>query len=89
LNSKKIPAKIYRYHSMIRLVFTNIKVKNRAQRDFFEERNKLKIENFRFFLETKNILYPKNGLIFLSTQTTKKDINYLIKNFKIALDKFL
>tara|TARA_B100001057_G_scaffold501092_1_gene620451 strand:+ start:5412 stop:6632 length:1221 start_codon:yes stop_codon:yes gene_type:complete len=89
LNLKKIPAKIYRYHSMIRLVFTNFTVKNRTQRDFFEGRNKIKIEKFRSFLETKNILYPKNGLIFLSSQTTKKDINYIIKNFKIALAKFL
>ena len=89
LNLKKLPAKIYRYHSMIRLVFSNLKIKNRTQRDFFEERNKNKIEKFRSFLETKNILYPKNGLIFLSSQTTKKDINYIIKNFKIALEKFL
>jgi glutamate-1-semialdehyde aminotransferase len=74
---------------MIRLVFSNLKIKNRTQRDFFEERNKNKIEKFRSFLETKNILYPKNGLIFLSSQTTKKDINYIIKNFKIALEKFL
>ena len=74
---------------MLRLVFTSSIVKNRAQRDFFEKRNKKKINKFRSFLETKNILYPKNGLIFLSSQTTKKDINYIIKNFKIGLEKFL
>ena len=89
LENKKIPARIYRFQSLIRLVFTDNIVKNRVQRDFFEERNKIKIEKFRNFLETKNILYPKNGLIFLSTMTSKKNINYIIKNFKIALEKFL
>ena len=82
---KKIPTRIYRFHSLIRLVFTNESIQNRSQRDFFETRNLKKIIKFGKLLKTRNILYPKNGLIFFSSQTSMKSINNIIKNFKNSL----
>ena len=83
---KKIPAKVYRFHSLLRLVFSNNSIKNRSQRDFFESRNSKKIIKFRTILKLKKILYPKNGLIFLCSQTSTKSINYIIENFKKSLE---
>ena len=83
---KKISAKVYRFHSLLRLVFSNNSIKNRSQRDFFESRNSKKIIKFRTILKSKKILYPKNGLIFLCSQTSTKSINYIIENFKKSLE---
>lgn len=86
LIKKKIPAKIFRFESLIRLVFSDKIINNRAQRDYFEIKNIDKINKFRAFLKKKNILYPKNGLIFFSSKTSIKKINLIVKNFKKGLE---
>lgn len=82
---QKIPAKIFRFQSLLRLVFSDKIINNRAQRDYFEIKNINKINKFRDFLKSKGILYPKNGLIFFSAKTSTKNLNFIIKNFKGGL----
>jgi glutamate-1-semialdehyde aminotransferase len=86
LQQKKIPARIYRFQSLLRFVFTDKIINNRAQRDFFEIKSANKINKFKDFLKSKNILYPKNGLIFLSAKTSINNLNFIIKNFKSGLE---
>ena len=86
LKQKKLPAKIYRFQSLLRLVFSDKTINNRAQRDFFEIKNENKINKFKDFLKNKNILYPKNGLIFFSAKTSAKNVNFIIKNFKSGFE---
>ena len=86
LQQQKIPAKIFRFQSLLRLVFSDKIINTKAQRDYFEIKNVDKIHKFRVFLKRKNILYPKNGIIFLSAKTSTKNLNYIIKNFKSGLN---
>ena len=81
-------AKIYRFKSQLRIVYTDRKVVNRIQRDFFETSKLNKVNSIIYFLFKKRIYYPKNGLIFFSEQTSTKDIKYFIKNLKFAFKKF-
>ena len=82
---KKIDAQIFRFQSIIRLVFTNKKIENRSQRDFLEQKNKNKIEKFRSHLFKNKIFYPSSGIIFFSYATTYKEINKIINVFKKGL----
>ena len=86
--SNKMNLKIYRYSSILRIVYTNNKVDNRTQRDFFESKITSKIDKFKNFLFKKNIYYPSSGIIFFSDATSYKNIDYVIKNIKIAFKKY-
>jgi glutamate-1-semialdehyde 2,1-aminomutase len=86
--SKKIQARIFRFKSLLRIVFTDKKVINRPQRDFLENNKTQKIQAIRQFLFKNKIYYPRNGLIFFSYQTSITDIKNLIKILKIAFKKF-
>ena len=44
-----------------------------------EKKNRSAIDKFRKFLFKNKIYHSKNGIIFLATTTSYKDINYLIK----------
>ena len=83
-----IDANVYRFQTMLRIVFSKKMIKDRVSRDFFESKNQKKINKFKTFLFKKNILYPKNGIIFFSEANTKKHIDYFIKNISIALKNF-
>ena len=72
---------------MLRIVFSKNEISDRAQRDFFEKKNKLKIKKLKEFLLTKKILYPKNGIIFFSDANSKKHIKYFLKNISLGLKK--
>jgi len=76
---------VLRHESIIRIVFSKYIPKNRSQRDFFEKKNLAKIQNFRSYLFTKRIYYPTSGIIFLSTATSIKSLNYIIKNINKGL----
>lgn len=84
-----IDAKVYRFFSMIRIIFSNKEVINRNLRDFFENDKKKKIENFKSYLLDNGIYYPKNGIIFFSFSSSKKNFKYIINKFKIGLKKYL
>lgn len=79
---KKLKIKIYRYASMLRIIYTDNKIQNRQQRDFFENKNNKKIKLFKKFLLDENIYYSANGIIFFSQATSQKSIDYIIKKMK-------
>jgi glutamate-1-semialdehyde 2,1-aminomutase len=80
----KLDLKMYRFKSILRIVFSKNKILNRVQRDFFENKKNKKIVLFKKYIEKNKIYYPQSGIIFVSEQTTKKDINYVIRIFKKA-----
>ena len=80
-------AKCLRVASMIRIVFTKKETVNRTQRDFLEKKNIKKIKLFRKFLFDKNVFYPTSGIIFFSNKLTFKEIDFVIKNIKLAFYK--
>ena len=84
----KMNLKIYRYSSILRIVYTKNKINNRTQRDFFENKISLKITNFKSFLFKKKIYYPSSGIIFFSDATSYKNIDYVIENIKIGFKKY-
>ena len=85
----KMNLKIYRYSSILRIVYSKNKINNRIQRDFFESKISKKIDNFKNFLFQKNIYLSSSGIIFFSEATTYKNIDYVIKNIKIGFKKYL
>lgn len=80
--------KVYRFESILRLVFTKSNLNNRLQRDFFESKKFYKVENFRKFILKNKIYYPKSGIIFLSLNLDKKDLDYIIDKFKYGSIKY-
>ena len=88
IHINKMNLKIYRYSSILRIVYTNNKIDNRTQRDFFENKSSKNIENFKKFLFQKNIYYPSNGIIFFSDATKYANIDYVIKNIKEGFKKY-
>tara|TARA_A100001015_G_C15043784_1_gene741828 strand:+ start:3973 stop:5205 length:1233 start_codon:yes stop_codon:yes gene_type:complete len=79
-----IDAKVFRFKSLIRIVDMSQSFSEESPRDFFLSKKSNKIEKMRRFLQKKNINMPINGLIYFSDQTSLQDINYLIKNLKLA-----
>ena len=77
-----IDMRIYRFESILRLVFTKNNLNSRIQRDFFEAKKNKKISKFRKFILRNKIHYPSNGIIFFPYNMQKKDINYIIDKFK-------
>ena len=88
IKKEKINVSLFRFHSMFRIIFTTKIIKNRTQRDFFEKKFHKNISKFRSFLIANNIYYPANGIIFISEQTSKKDINIILKYIRQGLIKY-
>ena len=87
-DKEKIQAKIYRFKSLLRIVYTDKKVLNRSQRDFLENNKLSRVALIRNFLHKKRIYYPGNGLIFFSNQISTPEIRYLIKSLKLAFKQY-
>ena len=85
----KIDTRVYRYFSMIRLVYSSKELQDRPSRDFFERKNEKRIKKFKSFIIKNGIYYPKNGILFFSFSTTKQNYNYVVKKFKEGLKRFL
>jgi glutamate-1-semialdehyde 2,1-aminomutase len=84
-----IDSKVYRFDTIVRVVFSRNEIHNRIQRDFLEKKQSQKKERFVKFLLKKNIYYPKNGIILLSlANNSQKDLKYIIKIFCIGLNKY-
>ena len=80
--TKNIDLKIYRFQSMLRLVYTKDPIKDRLSRDFLEfKKNKL-ILKFKNYIKNKGIYIPSSGIMFCSYSHEKKHINYIIEEFK-------
>ena len=88
IEKNKLDLHIYRYASILRIVYTKNKLNNRIQRDFFESKNSSKIKKFRDYLFDQNIYYPTSGIIFFSDKTSYKNINYVIKCIKTGFIKY-
>ncbi len=88
IDKNNLDLKIYRYASILRIVYTKNQIQNRVQRDFFENKNSSKIKNFRKYLFSKKIHYPTNGIIFFSTLSSYKNIEYVVKYIKSGFKKF-
>tara|TARA_B110000858_G_scaffold196735_1_gene256267 strand:+ start:783 stop:2012 length:1230 start_codon:yes stop_codon:yes gene_type:complete len=84
-----IDVKVYRFFSMIRLVYTSDDIRDRPSRDFLENKKTKDIKKLKSFLIKNNIYYPKNGIIFFSYSSNKTNIQYVMKIFKKGLKKFL
>ena len=80
-----LDVKVFGFTSMVRIVFSKNKIINRTQRDFFETKNKTKIEKFKKYLSKNRIYYPKNGIIFFSYSMSNEDLNKVIKIIKQGL----
>jgi glutamate-1-semialdehyde 2,1-aminomutase len=85
---KNIDVKIYRYASLLRIVFTRKKIINRIQRDFIENQHSVKIKKFRSYLFRNNIFYSTSGVVFFSIMTSNKSVNNVIKHIKNAIFKY-
>ncbi len=83
----KIDAQILNYKSILRIIFSKKKIKDRSERDFFEIDQSKKIKKFKIFLRKKKIYYPENGILFIPFQISKKNFEYVIKNICEALLK--
>ena len=88
ITKEGIEAKVYRFDSILRIVFSAKVITNRIQRDFFEEKNISNIIRFRQYLLDNKIYYPTNGIIFLSNSTSYKSLNYVLNYIKIGLKRF-
>lgn len=88
INENNLNISIYNFKSIFRIVFSKENIQNRIQRDFFEKKKLKKIFQFKKFLLKNKIYYPSNGIIFLSSQTTFKDLDKLIKYLKIGFQKY-
>ncbi|MFZ9131611.1 MAG: hypothetical protein ACO20M_06600, partial [Methylophilaceae bacterium] len=72
---KNISAKIYRFESILRVVYTNEKINNRSQRDFLEKNINWKIKKFKDHLYQNKLYLPPSGIIFISCQISNSEIN--------------
>ena len=50
IKKEKIEAKVYRFDSIMRIVFSKKEINNRMQRDFFEKKNTSNIVKFKKYL---------------------------------------
>ena len=87
IKKEEINAKVYRFDSILRIVFSKKEIENRIQRDFFEKKNIPNIAKFRQYLLENNIYYPTNGIIFLSNSTSNKSIKYVLNHIQIGLKR--
>ena len=85
---ENLDIKIYRFDSILRIVFSNKEANNRLQRDFLENKKSVLIQKFSKYLLDKNIYYPPNGVMLLSTSTDYKNLSYIVKNINDALKKY-
>lgn len=86
---EKLDLKIYRFQSMLRMVYTKKKLNNRLGRDFLETKKTNSIYKFKKYIKSQKIYLPSNGIIFFSYCHKKNHIKYLINKFKTGSVKYL
>lgn len=79
---------VIRFESIVRIIFSKKIPKDRLQRDFLEKKNNSKRVKFINYLIRKNIIFPSNGIIFLNTSFSLKEINNLTDKIGFGLKKF-
>tara|TARA_B100001123_G_C15327960_1_gene1030209 strand:- start:250 stop:1476 length:1227 start_codon:yes stop_codon:yes gene_type:complete len=88
IQKENIDAKVYRFDSILRIVFTKKPILNGQQRIFIEKKKRNEITKFKNYLLNKNIYCPNNGVFFMSHSTDNKSVSYLTKVIKLGLRKF-
>ena len=83
-----LDVRVYRYMSILRIVFSKKIIKDRQSRDFFEKNKSSNIVKFKNFLFKNNIYYPNNGIIFISASHSKSEISYAANVIIEGLRKF-
>jgi len=84
-----IDAKVYRFDTILRIVFSSNTIQNRIQKDFLKKKYSKKKNKFVNFLLKNNIYYPKNGIILPSLANNNlKDINYIVNVICVGLKKY-
>ncbi len=86
---KKLKVKIIRFQSIFRIIFSEKIPKDRAQRDFVEKKKNKNKSKFINFLFKKKIIYPKNGIIFISSSMKKKNIKNICNEIILGLEKYI
>ena len=77
--NNKIDVKLYRYDTIMRIIFSKKNIQNRLQRDFLEKTKIKKQKLFFNYLRKEKIFYPTNGVILPPTTFSKQDAEYFIK----------
>ena len=79
IKNKNLNARVIRFKSVIRIIFSKKKPRDRLQRDFFEKKTDFKREKFKNFLKLNKVIFPANGIIFLNSSFSLKQIDDLTK----------
>jgi len=85
----KIKAKVINFHSIVRIIFSEKLPKDRIQRDFFEKKKNNNRIKFIKFLKNNKIIFPNNGIMFISHAMEKKHLKFIIQKIVIGLKKNL
>ena len=88
LEKNKIDIKIYRYESIVRIIYSNKLINNKHDKEKFEKIKKNRILDFKKYIFRKNIFCSENGAIFLSYQNNLKDIKYIVQIFTKGFKKY-
>ena len=88
IERNNIKVKLYSFQSMLRIVFTKQKIKNRYQRDFFEKDKLKNVSKFKKYLFENKIYYPANGILFISNETKMKNCKFIVSKINKGLYKF-
>jgi glutamate-1-semialdehyde 2,1-aminomutase len=83
----KIKARVINFHSIVRIIFSEKIPKDRVQRDFFEKKRNSNRTKFIKFLKKNKIIFPNNGIMFISHAMEKKHLQLIIKKIIIGLKK--
>ena len=83
-----IKARVTNFYSVARIIFSEKNPKDRLQRDFFEKKTNSNRVKFIKFLKNNNIVFPNNGIIFISYAIEKKHLKFIIKKILQGLKKY-
>ncbi len=88
LLKNKIKARVINFHSIVRIIFSEKFPKDRVQRDFFEKKKNNNRIKFIKFLKKNGIIFPNNGIIFISYAMEKKHLRNIIQKITAGLKKY-
>jgi glutamate-1-semialdehyde 2,1-aminomutase len=88
LIKNNLDIKIYRYNSIIRIIYSKKLVTNKHQKELAEKSKLKSILDFKRYIFKKNIFCSENGAIFLSYENNLKDIKYILSVFNKGFKKY-
>ena len=88
VKKNNMDVQVIRFHSIIRIIFSSKKIKDRPQRDFLEKSKSLQRQKFIKYLKNQGIFFPGNGIIFFNYSLKNSELNYLIKKFEVGFKKY-